>query len=262
MANVAIYGAAGRMGRRLVALAMEDENLTLAAAIDRPDHDLIGQDAGIVAAAGTANVTISGQLDSKVDALIDFTTPAATRVALNACVQTGSGIVIGTTGLTEDDHAEIDEAAKTIPVMQAPNMSLGVNLLFALVGQVAARLGDDYDIEITEAHHRFKQDAPSGTALGLAESICKATGKSMTDDLVHGRSGEAPRSRGEIGMHALRYGDEVGDHTVTFGTLGEQIRLSHRATTRDVFARGALRAAAWLKDKPAGRYNMADVLGL
>lgn len=262
MSTVAIYGAAGRMGRRLVALAIEDENLTLAGAVDRPDHDLIGQDAGLIAGAGKAGVAITGKLDKKVDALIDFTAPAATRIALQSCVETGSGMVIGTTGLTDEDHALIDEAAKKIAILQAPNMSLGVNLLFALVGQVATRLGDDYDIEITEAHHRFKQDAPSGTALGLAESICEATGKSMSDDLVHGRVGEAPRTRGEIGMHALRYGDEVGDHTVTFGTLGEQIRIGHRATTRDVFARGALRAGHWLAGKPAGRYKMKDVLGL
>ena len=262
MATIAIHGAAGRMGRRLVALTLEDERLQLKAALDRPDHDLNGQDAGVVAGSARADVAITATLDQRVDALIDFTAPAATRIAIQACLETGSGLVIGTTGLSDEDHKLIDEAARTIPILQAPNMSLGVNLLFALAGQVAARLGDDYDIEIVEGHHRFKQDAPSGTALGLAESICEATGKSMQNDLVHGREGIAPRNRGEIGMHALRYGDEVGDHTVTFGTLGEQIRLSHRATTRDIFARGALKAGHWLAGKPAGRYHMRDVLGL
>ncbi|MFW6033418.1 MAG: 4-hydroxy-tetrahydrodipicolinate reductase, partial [Phycisphaeraceae bacterium] len=143
-----------------------------------------------------------------------------------------------------------------------PNMSLGVNLLFALAGQVAARLGDDYDIEIIEGHHRFKQDAPSGTALGIAEAICDATGKSVDKDVVHGRHGEQPRQRGEIGMHALRLGDEVGRHTACFATLGEEIQLSHKASTRDIFARGALKAAKWLAGQQPGRYAMKDVLGL
>jgi 4-hydroxy-tetrahydrodipicolinate reductase len=171
-------------------------------------------------------------------------------------------MVVGTTGLSDGDHAAIDEAGKIIPVLQAPNMSLGVNLLFALAARAARQLGDDYDIEIVEAHHRFKVDAPSGTALGIARAICDATGKDMAKDLVHGREGESPRQRGQIGMHALRLGDVVGRHTVSFATLGEELQLTHNATSRDVFARGALRAAQWLAGKPAGRYGMADVLGL
>jgi 4-hydroxy-tetrahydrodipicolinate reductase len=170
--------------------------------------------------------------------------------------------VVGTTGLLAGDHAAIDEVARVIPVLQSPNMSLGVNLLFALAAQVARRLGDDYDIEVVEAHHRYKKDAPSGTALGIVKAICDATGKSPERDVVYGRHGEAERRRGEIGVHAVRVGDVVGDHTVTFGAPGERIELTHLASTRDVFARGALRAAAWLHGKPVGRFSMSDVLGL
>jgi 4-hydroxy-tetrahydrodipicolinate reductase len=150
-----------------------------------------------------------------------------------------------------------------IPVLQAPNMSLGVNLLFALAAQVARRLGDDYDIEIVETHHRYKKDAPSGTALGIAQSICNATGKSMETDVIYGRYGDdVPRHPGQIGIHALRSGDIIGRHTASFATVGEELQLNHIATTRDVFAHGALKAAAWLTGKPAGRYTMADVLEL
>jgi 4-hydroxy-tetrahydrodipicolinate reductase len=171
-------------------------------------------------------------------------------------------IGIGTTGLQPSDHALIDDAAKEIAILQAPNMSLGVNLMFKVAAQMAKILGDDYDIEITELHHRFKKDAPSGTAMGIAEAILKSTGKSR-DALVFDRHGaECTRKRGDIGMQALRVGDEVGKHTVYFAALGERLELTHTATTRDTFAHGALKAAIWLAGKPAGRYTMADVLGL
>lgn len=261
--TIAIFGAAGRMGRRLVALTLENPALTLAAAVDRAGSECIGQDAGVLAGLPACNIKLGTTIDRKVDAIIDFTAAAGTREALKIAQNTGSGLVIGSTGLTDDDHKLIDDAAKKIPVLQAPNMSLGVNLLFALAGQVAKQLGDDYDIEIVETHHRFKKDAPSGTALGIAQAICDATGKSMKTDLVHGREGdETTRTRGSIGMHALRSGDVVGKHTVTFGTLGEEITLGHNASTRDVFARGALKAGQWLKGKGPGRYAMKDVLGL
>lgn len=252
------------MGRRLIALTLEDPALSLAAAIESPGHALIGQDAGVVAGAGEAGVAIGDTLaKDAADALIDFTVPAGFRAAVRTCVDTGTALVVGTTGLTDADHQLIDDAAKTIAVLQAPNMSLGVNLLFALAGQVAAKLGDDYDIEITETHHRFKVDSPSGTALGIAEAICNATDKDMATTLKHGRHGaDAERRRGEIGMHALRSGDVVGRHTASFATLGEELQLTHIASTRDVFARGALRAAAWLAGKNPGRYGMKDVLGL
>ncbi len=261
--SIAIFGAAGRMGRRLVALTLEDPSLKLAAAVDRADSEFLGQDAGFLAGMPSANVPLTSTLKQKVDAIIDFTSPAGTRLALQIAQDTGSGLVIGTTGLTDADHAAIDAAAKSIPILQAPNMSLGVNLLFALAAQVAQRLGDDYDIEIVETHHRFKKDAPSGTALGIAQAICDATGKDIKKDLDHGREGDdTTRVRGRIGMHALRSGDVVGKHIVTYGTLGEEITLAHNASTRDVFARGALRAGQWLKGKQPGRYKMKDVLGL
>jgi 4-hydroxy-tetrahydrodipicolinate reductase len=194
--------------------------------------------------------------------MIDFSVQPAVLPVVKLCHDRAIPLVIGTTGLTTDDQQAIDDAAKSIAVLQAPNMSLGVNLLFALVGQVAKQLGDNYDIEVVEAHHRFKQDAPSGTALGLVQSICDATGKDISKDVKHGRSGLDPRIPGEIGVHALRLGDEVGRHTVSFATLGEEIQLTHKANTRDTFAVGALRAAKWLAGKPAGRYTMKDVLGL
>jgi len=261
--RVAIHGAAGRMGLRLVALCCADDALELAAAIDQPGHASSGKDAGTLAGIEPCGVRLSDRLDSQVDVLIDFSVPAACRAAIGQCIETGSNVVIGTTGLTEDDHRAIDEVAATVAVMQAPNMSLGVNVLFALAARVAQQLGDDYDIEIVETHHRFKKDAPSGTALGLAEAICTATGKNIGQALVHGRHGDdVPRQRGQIGVHALRSGDVVGRHTASFATLGEQLELTHIASTRDVFAHGAIRAAKWLVGKPPGRYGMADVLGL
>jgi 4-hydroxy-tetrahydrodipicolinate reductase len=171
-------------------------------------------------------------------------------------------MLIGTTGLTDADHASIDQAARDIAVLQAPNMSLGVAVLFRVAGEVAKLLGDDYDIEVVEAHHRFKKDAPSGTAMGLAEAILAATGKKK-EALVYDRHGDdAHRNRGEIGMHALRIGDEVGHHTAYFAALGERLELTHVATNRDTFVHGALRAAAWLSGQKPGRYRIADVLGL
>ncbi len=264
MILIAIHGAAGRMGRRLVALTAEDPQLKLVAAVDQPGGSLLGQDAGTIAGTGPLGVALTDHLPaSGVDVLIDFTNPAGARQALELATRAGIALVIGTTGLKQPDHAAIDAAGRSIPVLQAPNMSLGVNLLFALAAQAAKRLGDDFDIEIIEAHHRLKKDAPSGTALGIAQAICDATGKSMQNDLVHGRQGEdVPRQPGQIGMHALRLGDVVGDHTVSFAAPGERLELIHRATNRDVFVRGALHAAKWLKGKPAGRYSMANVLGL
>jgi 4-hydroxy-tetrahydrodipicolinate reductase len=265
MKRIVIHGAAGRMGKRLVALTLDDEQLTLAGATEAAGSAALGEDAGQLAGAAQANVAITESLpgDLQADALIDFTVPASTRSILSQCVSRKLAMVIGTTGLTDADHAAIDDAAEQIPILQAPNMSLGVNLLFALAGQVAARLGDSYDIEIVEAHHRFKKDAPSGTALGLAEAICNATGKSISDDVVYDRHGDdVERQPGQIGMHALRMGDTVGQHTACFAALGERIELSHTATTRDVFAHGALNAAKWLASQKVGRYTMADVLGL
>lgn len=262
MTTLAITGVAGRMGGRLVALAQQDKELKVVGAVERAGAPQIGRDAGEVAGVGAIGLAVTSELKDEPEALIDFTAPAGMRHWLKVCRERGIAMVIGTTGLQPSDHALIDEAAKDVAVLQAPNMSLGVNLLFRIAGEVAKVLGDDYDIEIVEGHHRFKKDAPSGTAMGLAEAILRATGKSK-DALAYDRHGDdVVRKRGEIGMHALRIGDEVGKHTAYFAALGERLELTHVATNRDTFAHGALRAAKWLAGRKAGRYGMADVLGL
>jgi 4-hydroxy-tetrahydrodipicolinate reductase len=262
MTSIAITGAAGRMGQRLVALAKQAGDFDVVGAIERPDHAAQARDAGEVAGIGVMGVPISFDLKPTPQVLIDFTTPGSMRHWLKTCRDRGIAMVIGTTGLQASDLATVDQAAADIAVLQAPNMSLGVNLLFKVAAEVAKRLGDDYDIEIVEGHHRFKKDAPSGTAMGLADSILKATGKSR-DALSYDRHGEeATRKRGEIGMHALRIGDEVGRHTAYFAALGERLELTHVATNRDTFVHGALKAAKWLAGRKPGRYSMADVLGM
>lgn len=262
MTTIAITGAAGRMGQRLVALAKQAGDFEIVGAIERPDHDAQARDAGEVAGIGKIGVPLTYDLKPTPQVLIDFTVPASMRHWLKTCRDRGIGIVIGTTGLQAIDQATIDQAAADIPVLQAPNMSLGVNLLFKVAAEVAKRLGDDYDIEIVEGHHRFKKDAPSGTAMGLADAILKSTGKSR-DALSYDRHGdEVTRKRGEVGMHSLRIGDEVGRHTAYFAALGERLELTHVATNRDTFVHGALRAAKWLAGRKPGRYSIADVLGL
>jgi 4-hydroxy-tetrahydrodipicolinate reductase len=260
--SLAVVGAAGRMGQRLVALAKEDPELKLVAAVDRAEHPMIGRDAGDVAQVGAIGVPLSADLIATPRVVIDFSAPASMRRWLDVCRQRGIAIVVGTTGLHAADHAALDEAAREIAVLQAPNMSLGVNVLFKIAGMVAQMLGDDYDKEIVEGHHRFKKDAPSGTAMGLADAILQAMGKTR-DALVYGRHGdEAVRGRGDVGMHALRIGDEVGRHTAYFATLGERLELTHVATNRDTFVRGALRAAKWLAGQKPGRYDIAAMLGI
>jgi 4-hydroxy-tetrahydrodipicolinate reductase len=262
MITTAITGAGGRMGMRLIALAKQSGDFDILAAIERPESDLQARDAGEIAGVGKIGVPVTFDLKKKPEVLIDFTSPAAMRHWLKACHDRGIAMVVGTTGLGPQDHDAIDIAAKDIPILQAPNMSLGVAVLCQLAGQAAKMLGDDYDIEIIEGHHRFKKDAPSGTAAAIADSILKATGKGK-DKLVYGRHGDdVPRTRGTIGMHSLRMGDEVGKHTAYFAALGERIELGHVATNRDTFVHGALRAAKWLAGRKPGRYVIADVLGL
>ena len=260
--TLAITGTGGRMGNRLVALAQADPELDLVAAVARSGSTRIDQDAGQVAGLGYIGLPVTDELTATPAVLVDFTTPVAFRHWLKACRDRGIAMVVGTTGLHADDHRAIDQAAADIAVVQSPNMSLGVNLLFKVVAEVARVLGDDYDKEIVEAHHRYKKDAPSGTAMGLADAILAAMGKTR-DALVYDRHGnEATRKSGEIGMHALRIGDEVGRHTAYFAALGERLELTHVATNRDTFAHGALRAAKWVAARPAGRYTMADVMGV
>ncbi len=254
MIRLAVTGAAGRMGTRIVELATSDDQFEVVAALEAPGHPRIGESI-------SKGVKIVDKPEVDFDVMIDFTLPDATAGFLEMVEKAGKPIVVGTTGHNADQLARISQAAKKVPVVRAANMSVGVNLLLQVAAQVAKVLGPDYDIEIVEAHHRFKKDAPSGTALALAESICKAINKDPSETLVHGRQGrEALRKPGEVGMHALRLGDTVGEHEVSFGTLGETISLKHSAHTRDTFVKGALRAAAWLAGKPAGLYSMQDVL--
>ncbi len=250
--RLAVNGAAGRMGQRLLALAREDEAFTLACAMEVEGHPIIG--------STVAGIKYTDRLSREVDVVIDFSLPGGTQRVLASAINTSVPIVIGTTGLSKDVLHTIEEAARSIAVVQAPNFSVGVNVLLRLLAEAAATLGAGYDIEIVEAHHRFKKDAPSGTALAMADAVCGALGVDREAVLRHGRRGAAERAAGEIGMHALRLGDTVGEHAVQFGTLGETVTLSHSAHSRDTFALGALRAAKWVLGKPAGKYDMSDVL--
>lgn len=231
--------------------------------LEKTGHPAVGDDAGEHAGLGRTHLPIQDRTESDFDVLIDFSSPAGTAHWLDYCLARRRPIVIGTTGHTPDQLALIDAAASEIPVLKTANMSVGVNLLFKLAAQVAAALGDDYDVEIVESHHRFKADAPSGTAIALRDAIVQATGRDPEADVIYGRHGQTgQRPPRQIGMHALRLGDTVGEHEIHFGNLGETLILKHSAHTRDTFAQGALRAAAWLADKPAGRYDMHNVLGI
>lgn len=262
MVKIAIAGAAGRMGRRIAAFAIESEQFDIVAATEFKASPELGKDVGDLAGVGRFGVSVEGELEGTPEVIIDFTTPESTLALIDTCRQRNIAMVIGTTGLTGSQQAALADAASEIPIVFAANYSIGVNVLLQVVGQVAKALGEDYDIEISESHHRFKKDAPSGTALALAKAICTTLGKEPGETMVYGRGGVAPRNPGEIGMHALRLGDTVGEHTVSFGSLGETVTIGHSAHTRDTFARGALRAAQWLVGKKPGLYAMKDVLGL
>jgi len=257
-----IIGAAGRMGRRIAALAAESDQLQIVGAIDRADHPDMGQDIGLLAGVGALDVALSEICSVPADVAIDFSLPEAADKTIDICTNGGIALVMGTTGLSSAQQQRIKKASGVIPVIYGTNMSVGMNVLFALVGKAAAMLGEDYDIEIVEQHHRFKKDAPSGTALTLAEKVAQATERPFPGCLTHGRSGTAPRQKGEIGMHAVRAGDIVGVHSVICSTLGETVTLGHMAQNRDTFVRGAVRAAEWLGGKAPGLYGMADVLGI
>lgn len=267
MIRVAIVGAAGRMGRMLVAMVMQDVELKLSGALEYDGCPLLGQDAGSVAGQGPAGVLISAQADDflrETDAVIDFSSVASTMSLAPRFAAAGVTVAIGTTGLTDSDKAGLRAlTAKGARIVQAPNMSIGVNLLFALCAKVAPLLGDDYDIEVVEMHHNKKKDAPSGTAERLGEILAKARGLDYGRDTRHGRVGMVgARSKGEIGMHSLRGGDVVGDHTVIFASDGERVELTHKASSRETFAKGALRAVKFLSMAKPGLYDMQDVLGL
>ncbi len=258
-----VCGAAGRMGRRIIALAVEEGGFDVVGAVEKQGHPDLGKDAGLVASAAQLNVRLAEKHPAGADVVIDFSLPEAASSTIDYCIENKSALVLGTTGLSEAHRGALKKASAKIPLICATNMSVGMNILFALAGKVAAMLGDDYDVEIVEQHHRFKKDAPSGSALTLAENIAQATGRKFPDCLVHGRSGkEALRRKGEIGIHAVRAGDITGIHSIIFSTAGETVTLNHTAHSRDTFAKGALRAAKWLVGKPSGQYTMADVLGL
>jgi 4-hydroxy-tetrahydrodipicolinate reductase len=261
--HIAINGACGRMGQRLVALAQEDNSLAVVAAIDSPKNPLIGKDAGELAGAGSIGIPVVGAvpLNQRIDCLIDFSVPEGTMAVLPPCVGRKIPIVVATTGHTAEQKTEIEAAAHETAVLFAPSMSLVVNLLFKLVNLTGEALkGKGFDVEIVERHHRFKKDSPSGTAMKFAEIVKEAIGGG---DFVHGREGiVGERTAAEIGVHAVRGGDNVGEHTIIFSTLGETLELVHKGYSRDSYARGALLAAQFLATKSAGRYTMADVLGL
>lgn len=258
---VAIHGATGRMGTRLIQLIHEDPTHSLGAAIERPDHPRQGDDVGLLLGLPTLGVALSTCLDRPVDVAIDFGSPSATLGLASACVEQKIPLVVGTTGFEPEQLRELELVSGSIPLLIASNFSKAVNLLMRLAGEAARVLGDAADVEIVERHHRFKKDAPSGTAFRLAEVVGRSLGVGP-DRYAYGRKGQTgERPRGEIGLHALRTGDNPGEHTVVFGLMGECLELSHRALNRDGFARGALDAARFLAGKPAGRYTMDDVLG-
>jgi len=267
MIRIAVTGAAGRMGKFLIEAIQHNPNLKLTAALERPDSSLLGSDAGELAGIGKNGVKISGDLRAVLDAfdvLIDFSVPAATLDNLRACASAQKKMVIGTTGFNPEQQQALQKMMQGIAVCKASNYSTGVNVCFKLLEMAAQVLGgEDYDIEIYEAHHRHKIDAPSGTALSMGEVVAKTLGRDLKSCAVYGREGQTgARDRNTIGFATVRGGDVVGDHTVSFMADGERIEITHKASSRMAFARGAVRAAAWLHHQKAGLYDMQDVLSL
>jgi len=264
--GIIVCGVGGRMGGAVVRAIQQSADVQLAAAIDKPGSVRVGKDAGELSAAGRLGVLVDDRLDGALRSnavIIDFSNPAASIGFLRSAAKKATPIVIATTGFDDKQLAEIKRLARRTPTLLSANTSLGVNVLVSLLGKAAKMLGDDYDVEIIEAHHRFKKDAPSGTALALGRSIANALGRDLAKVSVHGRQGIAGgRSRKEIALLSLRAGDIVGEHTVIFGGIGERIEFIHRAHSRDTFAHGALRAAQWLAKRRPGLYRMRDVLGL
>ncbi len=266
MVRIAVTGAAGRMGRALIQAVAEAGGAELAAAFARPGSGAVGRDAGELAGLGPLGVTVGDDpaaAAESFDVLIDFTLPEATLAHLAACRAAGRRLVIGTTGLDESQRAAIREAGADIGIVFAPNMSVGVNLCLKLLETAARVLGETVDVEIVEAHHRHKVDAPSGTALAMGEAVARTLGRDLQECAVYGRHGHTgERDRRTIGFSTIRAGDIVGEHTVMFAGAGERVEITHKASSRMTFATGAVRAALWLMDRPPGVYDMQDVLGL
>ncbi len=266
--SLVVHGAAGRMGRRVVAIAADDSAVQLIGGIESSTHPLLGNDVGAIAGISPLGVALSSSWPTAIGAVIDFSLPIAVAGCVTACLKSKTPLVVATTGLEDEQKQLLAEAAKSIPVCWAPSMSLAVNLTMRLTQQVTAALKDlasGVDIEIIERHHRFKEDAPSGTALKFGQIVAHELERDaeLTVDHVHGREGKTgARTRHEIGYHAVRVGDNPGEHSIIFGMLGERIELTVAASNRDCYASGAIAAAKWLQSKPAGMYDMFDVLGL
>lgn len=264
--RLVVVGAGGRMGRMLMRAVTEASGVTLSAAVERPGAPVLGEDAGLLAGVGALGVSITDDVDAAfagADGVLDFTVPKATVAFAQAAARAGITHVIGTTGLSDEDNALIEEAARQTVIVRSGNMSLGVNLLAALVRRAASTLDMEFDIEIVEMHHKHKVDAPSGTALLLGEAAAAGRGIYLKDHAQKVRDGHTgPRRAGDIGFATLRGGSVVGDHTVIFAGAGERIELSHKAEDRGIFARGAVRAALWGRGRSPGLYSMADVLGI
>lgn len=266
MQRIAVIGAAGRMGKTLIEAVSLAEGAQLSVAVDRFDSTLLGADVGELAGVGKIGVGLGSSLIAEVtgfDVLIDFTHPSVTLKNLEICRCFGKAMVIGTTGFSEAEKRLLEAASEQIPIVFAANFSVGVNLCLKLLDTAARVLADDVDIEIIEAHHRHKVDAPSGTALRMGEVVASALGRDLQKVAVYGREGQTgARARETIGFATVRAGDVVGDHTVLFAADGERVEITHKASSRMTFAKGAVRAAAWLRERPAGLYDMQDVLGL
>ena len=262
--RIAIHGAAGRMGRAVIQAALAAPSINLVAAIDRPDNPELGEDIGGVVGQADVGVSVGYVIDPTVapfEVLVDFTQPEATLAALELCRTSRKAMVIGTTGFSAEQRQKIAEAARDIPICMAANFSIGVNVVLSLLGDAARLLRDGYDVEIVEAHHRHKSDAPSGTALAMGDEVARAFGRTLKDVAVYGREGQTGARRQEtIGFATVRGGDVIGDHSVMFLGEGERVEISHKATSRLNFAQGALRAAAWIVGRKPGLYSMQDVL--
>ena len=266
MSNIAVIGAAGRMGKALIETIAETQGARLSAALEQPDSSLVGADAGELAGIGRNNIQVAASLAEVADdfdVLIDFSIPAVTAANAAFCAEHGKKMVIGTTGLNDEQLQQVMAASQSNAVCMASNYATGVNLCFKLAELAASVLGNDVDIEISEAHHRHKIDAPSGSALSLGESVAGALGRNLKEVAVYGREGQTgARDRQTIGFATVRAGDIVGDHTVIFAADGERVEITHKASSRMAFARGAVRAAKWLSTQDAGLFDMQDVLGL
>jgi len=266
MLKLSVAGASGRMGSRIITLSRDIKEIDLAGALEKKGHALLGRDIGEVIGIGKTGVNISdsiGEVRANTDVLIDFSSPSATIACLKQLSDRPVPVVIGTTGFSKDEIEYIRLYAHNTPCVFAPNMSVGVNLLLKVLADIAKVTGDDYDVEIVEAHHRLKKDAPSGTAMKMAQVIASALNRDLDETAVYARHGLIGERTGrEIGIQTVRAGDIVGEHTVLFGGLGERIEITHKASSRDTFARGALKAALWVYKQTPGLYDMQDVLGL